>query len=52
MKKILVCEDCDKSTEDNWAVYETLCPYSEEILEEEVPVTLCSDCKLERSLNI
>ncbi len=45
----LVCDDCKQSKPD---VKETFCPYSEEINDEKVPVTLCDNCYYERCMAI
>ena len=45
----LVCEDCG-CTDDT--VIETICPYQQDINNEEVPATLCDNCHYERCQDI
>ena len=45
----MICDDCGKEKED---VVQTTCPYAEDIHEETVDCTLCSDCYHERCMEI
>jgi hypothetical protein len=45
----MVCDDCGEDKED---VMDTFCPYAWEILEEDVPVSLCESCYHERCMEI
>lgn len=47
MSSDLVCEDC--GTTEN--VEETICPFSFEIRNEEIPATLCKECEHQRFLD-
>lgn len=49
MAKNLICEDCGKEDE---TVYETNCPFAEEIYGDEIPVIICPDCYHERCMDI
>ncbi len=46
---MLECDDCGEMKPD---VHDTFCPYSSEILDEEIPITVCEDCYNERSYEI
>jgi hypothetical protein len=48
MALYLKCEDCEEVRED---VKETLCPFVQEIHDEDVPATLCEDCYHERCMD-
>ena len=48
MEDELKCEDCG-TTE---GVYETLCPYAEEICDESIGILICDDCYHERCMGI
>lgn len=45
----LVCEVCSEAKDD---VIETICPYSQDVHNEEVAVTICTDCYNERCMDI
>lgn len=45
----LRCDDCEECKED---VEDTFCPYTAEIYDKEVPITVCGDCYKERAWDI
>jgi len=45
----MICDDCGKEGDD---VYDTTCPYAEEIYGETVPCQLCEECAHERCMEI
>jgi hypothetical protein len=47
--KELKCEDCGKIGDD---VEVTICPFAQEIHDEEIEVTICDDCYHERCMDI
>lgn len=49
MEEFLKCEDCGVQNE---TVITTICPYAQEITDEEIEVDLCPDCYDERCMYI
>ena len=46
-KEVLICEDCGEE-----GAIKGICPYAEEIHDQEVEVCLCQECYYQRSMDI
>jgi hypothetical protein len=49
MGDFLKCQDCGK---ENETVCECLCPYAEDVNEEEIEIVVCDECYRKRSDDI
>jgi len=47
MEDVLICEDCGAE-----GATKGICPYAEELYDQEVEVCLCDECYYQRSMDI